>query len=165
MITIRELKNPDWSAVWALMKPIIRKGETYPYNPEMTSEEACRMWVSSTQVVYVAEDDSGSILGSYYVKPNQPTLGAQVANCGYIVGESSRGCGIATLMCDHSQKEAIKLGYRAMQFNLVVETNEVSVYLWQKMGFTIVGKLPQAFKHLEYGYVDAYIMFKALIED
>ena len=68
-------------------------------------------------------------------------------------------------MCDHSQKEAIKLGYRAMQFNLVVETNEVSVYLWQKMGFTIVGKLPQAFKHLEYGYVDSYIMFKALIED
>lgn len=165
MITIRELKNPDWSVVWALMEPIIRQGESYPYDPEMTSEEARRLWVDLTQAAYVAEDGSGTILGSYYIKSNQPALGAHVANCGYVVSEASRRRGIATLMCDHSQQEALERGYRAMQFNLVVETNEVSVYLWQKMGFTIVGKLPRAFKHLEHGYVGAYIMFKSLVED
>ena len=164
MITIRKLQDPDWLAVWALMEPVIRKGEAYPYDLEMTSDGAHYMWIELTQEAYVAEDESGSILASYYIKPNQPTLGAHVANCGYVVSEAAQGRGIATLMCEHSQQEAVRLGYRAMQFNLVVKTNEVSVYLWKKMGFEIVGTLPGAFKHAKHGYVDAYIMYKVLVD-
>lgn len=164
-MNIRLFKNEDWTLVWKLICPVIRKGETYPYDCDMTSEEAHYMWVNLTQEVYVAEDNRGSIIATYYIKPNQPSLGAHVANCGYIVAEDSRYRGIGRLICEHSQNEAIKKGYRAIQFNLVVETNEVSIYLWKKLGFSIVGRLPAAFKHKKLGYVAAYVMFKELIKE
>ena len=146
------------------MEPIIRAGETYPYAMDMTVDQARRMWLDVTEAAYVAEDDNGQLLGTYYIKPNQPTLGAHVANCGYMVAEQARGRGVATAMCEHSQEEAVRLGYRAMQFNLVVETNEASVHLWKKMGFDVVGRLPGAFNHAKFGFVDAFIMYKTLIK-
>ncbi len=79
-----------------------------------------------------------------------------------MVAEQARGMGIATQMCEHSQDEAVRMGYRAMQYNLVVKTNEASVHLWQKMGFAIAATLPGAFKHAEHGFVDAYVMYKVL---
>lgn len=163
MPTIRVLEEADWPRVWELMKPVVRAGETYPYARDMDAAGAHHMWLEIPQVSYVAESDAGDLLGTYYIKPNQPTLGAHVANCGYIVGRPARGQGIATAMCEHSQAEAIKLGFRAMQYNLVVKTNEASVYLWQKMGFEVVGTLPGAFHHPRHGYVDAYVMFKILV--
>ena len=105
---------------------------------------------------------SGAALGTYYIKPNQPGAGSHVCNCGYIVGEEVRGRGVATLMCEHSQREAIRRGFRAMQFNLVVSTNESAVRLWQKLGYDIVGTLPGAFKLPRQGFVDAYVMYKQL---
>jgi L-amino acid N-acyltransferase YncA len=162
-VNIRPLSEADWSAVWEIMEPIIRAGDTYPYAMDMTIEGARRMWLDIPQAAYVAEGADGNILGTYYIKPNQPTLGAHVANCGYMVADSARGRGIATQMCQHSQEEAVRMGYRAMQYNLVVKTNEASVHLWQKMGFAIVGTLPSAFKHAEHGFVDAYVMYKELV--
>jgi L-amino acid N-acyltransferase YncA len=162
-VNIRPLSDADWPAVWELMEPIIRAGDTYPYAMDMTSEGAHRMWIDVTDAAYVAEDADGRILGTYYIKPNQPTLGAHVANCGYMVAAGARGSGIATQMCQHSQEEAVRKGYRAMQYNLVVKTNEASVHLWQKMGFTIVGTLPGAFEHAAHGFVDAYVMYKELV--
>ena len=103
------------------------------------------------------------ILGTYYIKPNQPTLGAHVCNCGYIVAEQARGRGIASAMCEHSQREAATRGYRAMQYNLVVSTNDVAVQLWIKQGFEIIGTLPNSFRHAQRGYVDAHVMFKQLV--
>lgn len=147
------------------MQPVIRAGETYPYERNMTADEAHHLWINVTEAAYVAEDESGEILGSYYLKPNQPTLGAHVANCGYLVSASARGRGIATQMCEHSQDEARNRGFRAMQFNLVVKTNEASVYLWKKLGFDIVGTLPGAFNHAKFGFVDALVMYKALVDN
>ena len=162
-VLIRPLNEADWPAVWEFMEPVIRAGDTYPYAVDMTVDGARQMWIEATEAAYVAEDGDGNILGSYYIKPNQPTLGGHVANCGYMVAEKARGMGVATQMCQHSQDEAVRLGYRAMQYNLVVKTNEPSVHLWQKMGFDIVGTLPGAFRHVELGYVDAYIMYKELV--
>ena len=162
-VNIRPISEADWRAVWEIMEPVIRAGDTYPYATEMTIEGARQMWIDIPEAAYVAEDADGNILGTYYIKPNQPTLGSHVANCGYMVAESARGRGIATQMCQHSQEEAVRMGYRAMQYNLVVKTNEASVHLWQKMGFTIIGTLPGAFEHAELGFVDAYVMHKQLV--
>lgn len=158
------MQEKEWPVVWQLMEPIIRAGETYPYAIDMTVDQARRMWLDVTEKAYVAEDDTGALLGTYYIKPNQPTLGAHVANCGYMVSEHARGRGVATSMCEHSQEEAVRLGYRAMQFNLVVETNEASVHLWKKLGFGVVGTLPGAFKHSQHGFVDAFVMYKVLVD-
>ena len=131
---------------------------------DMTVDRARRQWLESTEAVYVACGDDDELLGTYYIEPNQPTLGAHVANCGYMVAADARGRGIATSMCEHSQNEAVRLGYRAMQFNLVVETNAASVYLWNKLGFSVVGRLPGAFQHPQKGFVDAFIMYKLLAD-
>jgi L-amino acid N-acyltransferase YncA len=163
MIRIREFQETDWPPIWQFMEPVIRAGETYPYAMDMTADQARRMWLDVAESTYVAEDDGGTLLGTFYIKPNQPTLGAHVANCGYMVASQARGRGVATAMCEHSQAEAVRLGYRAMQFNLVVEPNEASVYLWKKLGFSVVGRLPGAFNHPQLGFVDAFIMYKELV--
>jgi L-amino acid N-acyltransferase YncA len=164
VVRVREFEERDWPGVWAIMEPNIREGETYPYARDMTEGGARRMWLELTDTVYVAEDEDGGILGTYYLKPNQPTLGAHVANAGYLVSANARGKGVGTLMGEHSQTEARRLGYRAMQFNLVVSTNVPSVRLWQKLGFDITGTLRGAFLHATEGYVDAHIMYKVLAD-
>ena len=161
-VTVRSFEDKDWPAVWQIMEPIIREGETYPYAMDMDEEGAKRMWLGVTDKAYVAEKDDGEIVGTYYLKPNQPTLGAHVANAGYMVSDNARGLGVATQMGIHSQEEALRRGYRAMQFNLVVKTNEASVHVWNKLGFDTVGVLPGAFLHPEAGYVDARVMYKVL---
>jgi ribosomal protein S18 acetylase RimI-like enzyme len=108
-------------------------------------------------------DDGDTVLGSYFIKPNQPSLGAHVCNCGYAVAENARGKGIAAEMCEHSQREALSRGFRAMQYNLVVSTNAVAVRLWKRHGFEIVGTLPKAFHHSRLGFVDAFVMYKQLV--
>jgi RimJ/RimL family protein N-acetyltransferase len=165
VITIREFAEEDWPAVWRFMEPVIRSGETYPYARDMDSAGAHHKWIEVTHRAYVAEDEHGEIVGSYYIAPNQPTLGAHVANCGYLVSESARGKGVASRMGEHSQEEAVRLGYRAMQFNLVVKTNEASVHIWKKLGFRIVGELEGAFRHSTLGYVDALVFYKVLVEE
>ncbi|APZ91797.1 GNAT family N-acetyltransferase [Fuerstiella marisgermanici] len=164
MLKIRPFDESDWNGVWQIVEPVFRAGETYPYSPDTTQDEAFQIWIGTPQATYIAEDDqSGALLGTYYIKPNQPAQGSHVCNCGYIVSETARGQGVASQMCEHSQQEAVRLGFRAMQFNLVVATNQGAVRLWQKMGFVIVGTLTAAFKHPVLSYVDAHIMYKILV--
>ena len=117
--------------------------------------------ILDTLPLYVAEAE-GRILGTYYIKTNHAGGGAHVCNCGYVVTPAARGQGIARAMCAHSQEEAAKLGYLAMQYNLVVETNTGAIALWEKMGFETVGRLPRAFEHPQDGLVDARVMYKWL---
>jgi L-amino acid N-acyltransferase YncA len=144
------------------LAPVFRSGETYPFSPEITESEAHDVWVKAPAATYVATNENNEIVGTYYIKPNQPALGAHVCNCGYVVAETARGRGIASQMCQHSQEEATKLGFRAMQYNLVVSTNQAAVHLWQKHGFEIIGTVPEAFRHPTQGLVDAHIMYKKL---
>jgi predicted N-acetyltransferase YhbS len=125
VITIRKFETPDWPLVWQIIEPVFRAGDTCTYSPDITEADAAKEWVDAHPHTYVAESN-GNILGTYYLKPNQPGLGSHVCNAGYIVSEQARGRGIATQMCEHSQAEAKRMGFRAMQFNIVVATNENS---------------------------------------
>lgn len=104
------------------------------------------------------------LVGSYILKPNQPALGAHIANASFIVAPKARGLGVGRAMGEHCLSEAGRLGFRAMQFNFVVSTNESAVHLWQELGFKIVGTLPGAFRHAVKGYVDVYVMFRSLVD-
>lgn len=165
MITFERAKESDWPAIWPILEPVFRAGETYAFSPAITPSEAHSAWMELPAATYIARDAGGALLGTYYLKPNQPGLGDHVCNCGYVVAEAARGRGLATAMCAHSQEEAVRAGFRAMQFNLVVSTNTVAVRVWQKLGFAIVGTLPGAFRHPRLGCVDAYVMFKQLVAD
>ena len=160
---IRPYERRDWDRVWAILEPVFRAGETYAFPLDISKEDARRAWTAQPKEVFVAVDQTtGQLLGTYYLKPNTDGPGAHVCNCGYVVSEKARCKGVASQMCAHSQREAVSRGYRAMQFNLVVASNDGAVRLWQKMGFDITGTLPGAFRHPRLGFVDAYVMYKLL---
>lgn len=164
IMLIRKATEQDFEAIWPIFYEIVSAGETYAYDPQTDKAGAYQIWMQTPRATYVVEEE-GEIVGTYYLKTNQPGLGAHVCNCGYMVAAPARGRGLATAMCEHSQAEALTLGYKAMQFNLVVSTNEGAVRLWQKLGFEIVGTVPSAFCHPRLGYVDAFVMYKWLGSD
>jgi RimJ/RimL family protein N-acetyltransferase len=163
MVQIRPFEEKDWAACWRIIEPVLRAGETYAFSPDITEAEAYTVWIRMPSATFVAVDEDNDVLGTYFIKPNQPALGDHVCNCGYIVGENFRGRGVAARMCRHSQQQAIGLGFRAMQYNLVVATNAAAVHLWKKHGFDVVGTLPKAFRHPRLGYVDALVLYKQLV--
>ena len=158
---IREALLKDFDEVWPIFHEIISLGETYAYPQETTKEQALKIWVKIPRKTYVCVEGN-TILGTYYIKTNQKGPGSHVCNCGYMVSSKARGKGLATAMCQHSQEQAINLGYKAMQFNFVASSNKGAVRLWDKLGFETVGCLPKAFKHPQKGYVDALVMYKWL---
>lgn len=161
-LTIRPAAAADWPAIWAILQPIFQAGETYPYPADIAEAEARQLWLETPAACFVACDAAGVVLGSYFLKANQPGRGAHVCNCGYATGEAARGRGVATTLCRHSQDQARALGFRAMQFNFVISTNDGAVRLWRREGFEIVGTLPEAFDHPTKGYVDCFVMMKRL---
>jgi ribosomal protein S18 acetylase RimI-like enzyme len=158
---IRTATRKDDDAVWAILEPVLRAGETYTLPREISREDALAYWFSPGHETFVAEDD-GSILGTYYLRANQRGGGAHVANCGYMTALHAIGRGVARAMCVHSLDIARQRGFRAMQFNFVVSTNERAVRLWISLSFATVGRLPGAFLHPTLGYVDALVMYRAL---
>ncbi|OEF97609.1 GNAT family N-acetyltransferase [Desulfuribacillus alkaliarsenatis] len=155
---IREAKSKDFPQIWQLLEPVFKKGDSYPHPPDMTKEDAFHAWMEIPTATYIVIKNK-EIIGTYYIKTNQIGLGSHVCNCGYVVGEAARGYGLGRIMCEHSKRQAKKLGYKAMQYNLVVSTNEVAVHLWKSCGFELIGTLPKAFNHLEKGFVDAHVMY------
>jgi ribosomal protein S18 acetylase RimI-like enzyme len=160
-VNIRPATSADYDAVWEILAPMIRAGETYPLSRDMSREDALCYWFSSAHEVFVAEN-ARRIDGTYYLRPNQQGGGSHVANCGYVTAQSARGHGVGRAMCEHSLAHAKARGFRAMQFNFVVSTNERAVRLWQMFGFEIVGRLPSAFNHPTRDYVDALVMFRTI---
>jgi RimJ/RimL family protein N-acetyltransferase len=163
-IIIRRIEASDWTDVWTILRDTFERGDTYAFAPGSSEAEIRRAWVEIPAATYVACAPDGHVLGTYYIKPNQPGLGAHVCNCGYVVAADASGRGIATAMCEHSQNEARSIAFRAMQFNLVVSTNERAIRLWKRLGYAVAGVLPGAFRHVRLGYVDALVMYKSLVE-
>lgn len=159
--TVRPFAAADWPHVWAIIEPIVRAGETYPQPTDMAEDAARKWWIDDHRAVFVAEADAG-LLGTYYLMDNKPGLGAHVANAGYMVAPHAHGQGVGRALAAHSLHAARKLGYLAMQYNLVVSTNTSSLHLWDSMGFERSGVLPRAFRHSRHGLVDAFVMYKWL---
>lgn len=159
--TIRPASAADDDAIWAILEPVFRAGETYPIPRDVSRADALAYWRTPGHTVFVAEA-GGAIVGTYYLRANNRGGGAHVANCGYMTAPGATGRGVARAMCAHSLEVARERGFRAMQFNFVIASNERAVRLWQACGFAIAGTLPGVFAHPTRGFVDAYVMFRAL---
>ena len=160
-LSIRPAADADDDAIWAILEPVFRAGETYPIPRNISRADALAYWHTPGHAVFVAED-AGQIVGTYYLRANNRGGGAHVANCGYMVAPQASGRGVARAMCEHSLAQARERGFSAMQFNFVIASNERAVRLWQACGFEIVGRLPAAFTHPRLGLVDALAMMRAL---
>jgi ribosomal protein S18 acetylase RimI-like enzyme len=158
---IRPGTEADADAIWSILEPVLRAGETYALPRDWTRAEALAYWHGANHLVFVAEE-AGEVLGTYYLHPNQMGGGAHVANCGYIAHGRAVGRGVARAMCVHSLQFAARQGFKAMQFNFVVSTNERAVALWQRLGFEVVGRLPGAYEHPTLGFVDVLVMYRKL---
>ena len=161
MIQIRKAEPKDYDAIWQIIHEVIAGGDTYVFAPESDRQTMLNYWCSDDKSSYVATIE-GRVVGSCIIKDNFPGLGSHVANASYMTPPSAFGKGIGKTMGEFSLNEARRLGYRAMQFNIVVKTNERAIRLWQKLGFEIKGEIPGAFNHRNQGYVDACIMWRKL---
>jgi ribosomal protein S18 acetylase RimI-like enzyme len=171
MIEIRRATENDKPQIWKIIKSVIAAGDTYVFSPDSSQEKMLAYWCGADKKTYVAVWSEPSkaagglnhkIVGTFYIKDNQPDLGSHIANAGYIVAPEVHGRGVGRSMAEFSLEEAKRLGYRAMQFNFVVESNQIAVRLWQKLGFEIIGEIPEAFQHPEKGLTNALIMYRKL---
>ena len=160
-VTLRLATEADHPALWSMLEPVFRAGDTYAVDPGIGREAALAFWCGGTHRAFVAEADC-EWLGSYYICPNQQGGGAHVCNCGFVTATAAQGRGVARAMLVHALDTACALGFTAMQFNFVVETNTRAVKLWQAHGFEVVGRLPGAFWHPVEGEVDALVMYRRL---
>jgi GNAT superfamily N-acetyltransferase len=160
-LKIRSADPDDRPAIWEIFRSVVRRGDTYAFSPDLDKENGLKSWFIPGAEVFVAEREEKTV-GTFFVKPNQPGLGSHVANAGFMVDPGARGSGIGRAMGEYALTWAKEKGYRAMQFNFVVSTNRGAVALWEKLGFRIIGTIPEGFRHAELGFVDVYIMYREL---
>lgn len=160
-LLIRQATPADRAAIWGLLEPTIREGETFALPADMSEADAIAYWLAPGHAVFLAEID-GRPVGTYFLRANQKGGGDHVANAAYTTAPEMRGRGVARAMAEHSLEEALKRGFAAMQFNFVISSNESAVRLWTRLGFATVGRLPGAFRHPRLGPVDALVMFRSL---
>jgi ribosomal protein S18 acetylase RimI-like enzyme len=160
-VATRPATAADREAIWRIMEPIIRAGETYSLPRDMNREDALAHWFAPDRSVFVA-DEGGEVIGTYYLRANRPGPGAHVSNAGFMVSDKAGGKGVGQALCDHALATARARGFAAMQFNFVVAANDRAVRLWQRMGFTEIGRAPDAFQHPHLGLADALVMYRKL---
>lgn len=165
---MRKAESRDQDEVWEIIRNVIAGGDTYVFDPATPREEMLAYWFSPEKHTYVfseppaSEGTLGKILGTFWLKSNQPGLGDHVCNAAYMVAPPAHGKGIGRQMAEYSLDEARRLGFTAMQFNFVVASNTAAVRLWQSIGMEIIGTVPNAFRHKQNGLTDAYIMYRGL---
>ncbi|MET7378283.1 GNAT family N-acetyltransferase [Streptomyces sp. NPDC005526] len=158
---IRQAVAEDWPRIWPFWHRIVAAAETYAWDPATSEEDARALWMNPAKSVYVAEDETGAVVGSAYVTPNYGGPAARIANAGFMVDPHHAGRGIGRALAEHVLEAARAGGYRAMVFNAVVETNP-AVALWTSLGFRILGTVPEAYEHPRHGRVGLHIMYRAL---
>ncbi|MCR9126175.1 MAG: GNAT family N-acetyltransferase [Rhodobacteraceae bacterium] len=158
----RAAQNADRPAIWRILEPIFRAGDTYAIDRDISRDDALAYWCDPPAITTVALSEDGAAIGTYYLRRNQGGGGAHVCNCGFATAPAARGRGIARAMLNHALDAARAAGYAAMQFNFVVSTNTRAIAIWQNAGFDTVGRLPAAFDHPDLGRVDALVMMKSL---
>jgi GNAT superfamily N-acetyltransferase len=158
-LKVRQATDSDLDAVWAMLEPVFRAGDTYAIDPDISRKDALAYW--TRHHAYVAEED-GTPLGTFYIRPNQQGGGAHVCNCGYVTARGAEGRGVARAMLDFSLGEAKRLGFEAMQFNFVLATNTRAIDTWMRAGFAQIGRIPRAYRLPGGAYTDALILHRFL---
>jgi L-amino acid N-acyltransferase YncA len=161
---IRTATDADWPAIWPFFEAIVRAGETYAYALDLDRDGGRAIWMAAppARTVVAVDEATGTVLGSATMGPNRPGNGAHVATASFMVSPAARGHGTGRALGEHVVAWARAAGYRAIQFNAVVETNAAAVHLWRSLGFEVVGTVPEAFRHPEHGYVGLHVMLKQL---
>ncbi|MGY2892139.1 N-acetyltransferase family protein [Deinococcus sp. UYEF24] len=161
-VQIREYQNADWPPIWAIFQDIVATGETYAYDPDWLPEKAREVWVEPAPGHTVVVCDGPTLVGTAKVGPNRPERGSHVSTASFMVARGARGRGVGRALAEYALDWATAQGYAAMQFNAVVESNHGAVWLYQTLGFQIIGTVPAAFEHPALGRVGLHVMHRFL---
>ncbi|MDX6586092.1 MAG: hypothetical protein QOI31_565 [Solirubrobacterales bacterium] len=161
-MVVREATTDDWPAIWHIMQPIVEAGETYALDTDMDEEEGRRYWMLGDGVRTAVAELDGEIVGTATGYPNRPGNGSHVASGSFMVDQERSGEGIGRALGEDLIEWARDAGFKLIQFNAVVETNEGAVALWKKLGFEIAGTVPKAFDHPSEGLVGLHVMYLEL---
>ncbi|MGA3219416.1 MAG: GNAT family N-acetyltransferase [Acidimicrobiales bacterium] len=162
-LTIRDARPTDWEGIWPFLEQIVRAGETYTWPRALPEEGARARWMLPPPCrVFVAVDQTGTIVGTAKLLPNNEGGGSHVANASFMVDPARSGLGLGRALAEHVLAAATADGYRAMQFNAVVETNIAAVHLWRSVGFQVLATVPDAFDHPVHSLVGLLIMYRSL---
>ena len=159
---IRLAEDADWAGIWPIWRDTVAAGDSYPWSPGTPEHEARATWMLPPPAEVLVAEDQGRIVATALLQPNKPGLGDHVANAGFMVDPSASGRGIGRRLAEAVLERARSTGYVAMQFNAVVATNTAAVHVWRKHGFTVVGRIPDGFRHPELGFTDLLVMHRFL---
>jgi GNAT superfamily N-acetyltransferase len=159
--TARIATNEDEEALWGILEPMVRRGGTYVFSLDKSKESLMGYWMGADKSTFVVELD-GELVGTFYLKANQEGLGDHICNAGFVVAPAAEGQGIGRWMGEFAQAEAKSRGFLAMQFNFVIKSNQRAVQLWKSLGFSVIGEIPEAYRHPDLGLVPALIFHKKL---
>jgi GNAT superfamily N-acetyltransferase len=164
-VGIRDARDDDWPSIYAFFAAIVADGRSYAYPDDLSLEDARPLWMEQPPGRTVVAVDGDTVLGSAKMGPNRPGRGAHIATGSFMVDPRHTGRGVGRALGEHVVAWARETGYRGIQFNAVVETNEAAVRLWQSLGFRILTTVPGAFDDAEHGYVGLHVMFLDLTTD
>jgi L-amino acid N-acyltransferase YncA len=160
---IRDATAEDWGQIWPFLRQIVTAGETYAYDPDMDEAQGRSMWmIQPPGRTVVATAPDGTVLGTASMYANRPGPGSHVASASFMVDPRRSGRGTGRALGEHVIEWARQEGFRAIQFNAVVETNAPAVALWRSLGFAVLTTVPEAFNHPTHGYVGLLIMHRFL---
>jgi L-amino acid N-acyltransferase YncA len=156
---VREATESDWPAIWPIFQAVVRAGDTYAFDPAMTTDEARALWLEQPPGHTVVALVDGVVVGTAKMGPNRPARGSHVGTASFMVGPAARGHGVGRALASYVLDWHREHGYRGIQFNAVVETNTAAVALWRSLGFGVVGTVPGAFDHPRHGFVGLHVMY------
>ena len=156
---VREFQQSDWAELWPIIREVAWAGETFTYDPAMGEDQGYQAWVWGPPGNTVVAVDDERVLGSAKMGPNRDGPGAHVSTASFMVSTEARGRGVGRQLCEFVLHWARESGYAGMQFNAVVESNHAAVELYERLGFDVIGTVPDAFAHPTLGRVGLHIMY------
>jgi GNAT superfamily N-acetyltransferase len=161
-VDIRPVRPEDWKQIWPFFRDIVAEGETYAYPDDLSAKQAQALWTPGDGGCTVVSVDGETVLGAALIQANRPGRGSHVATASFLVAPSARGRGVGRQLGEYALQWAKHAGFRAMQFNAVVDTNTAAIRLWESLGFETVGIVPEAFDSTEHGLVGLRVMYRSL---
>jgi L-amino acid N-acyltransferase YncA len=161
-MVVRNVQPDDWDQIWPFFRDIVAAGETYAYPDDLTQERATELWTPGRGATTVVAVDGNTVLGAATAGPNRPGRGSHVSTASFMVSPAARGRGVGRTLAEHVIQWATEAGFRAMQFNAVVETNVGALALWESLGFETIGTVPEAFDSRTHGLVGLRVMYRRL---
>ncbi len=159
---VREAVPDDWEAIWPFFREIAAAGETYAYDPEMSEADARAMWMVAPPGTAIVATEGDRVIATASAYANRDGPGSHVASASFMVDPSYAGRGAGRALGEWVVDWATRAGFKAIQFNAVVETNERAVRLWRSLGFEVIGTVPEAFRLPDGRYVGLHVMHRAL---